>query len=306
MYVVYFEQKTISIRKVNIEKLLNDKACKSKVGYTKFIQKLLNRMCVLLNLKFYAAIAASFSTLPQGPWYSKLWKYLVLVAVTILNAIINIPLCAVPLLWILFGPFRKISNKKAKLLWISHFLVCLLGVASILFMYRILIISTLTFLLKSFTFTFFVTIPMINVSFKLLGICVALLFYLIMFYLEFQAKYKNLLMKCLSLRGSDCQEMPVLTFQWICDHTITVRNEAMTLFIKCLLTSFFSGILLHTMSNRRTDKEEFLTSILPVLLALFAPTAFNKLTGNDSEGTMLRLWSCCPEMYHNNYKENIV
>lgn len=112
MYVAYFEQKTISIRKVNIEKLLNDKACKSKVGYTKFIQKLLNRMCVLLNLKFYAAIAASFSTLPQGPWYSKLWKYLVLVAVTILNAIINIPLCAVPLLWILDLSEKYLTKKQ--------------------------------------------------------------------------------------------------------------------------------------------------------------------------------------------------
>lgn len=95
-------------------------------------------------------------------------------------------------------------------------------------------------------------------------------------------------MKCLSLRGIDCKEMPVITFQRICDHTIPVRNEAFKFLIKCLFTSFFSGILLHTISYMRTDKEEFLTSILPVLLAFLAPAAINKLMGHDSERDVMK------------------
>lgn len=288
IYVFYVEQKTIEIIAVNIETLLNDKACKDKVGYTKFSHKFLNRIFVLFNLNFYATMAASYAILPQGPWYSILLKYILIVTITFFNTVINIAWCAIPLLWLLIGPFGKLFNVKQKMQWFFALFICLVGSGSILVVYRILFISTLTFLLKSFTFTFFVAIPMVSISFKLLAIGISGLIYLIMFYLEFQAKYKNLLMKCLSLNGIDCKEMSVSKFQQICDQTIPLRYEAMKLLMKSLFTSFYIIVLLYTISNTRTDKEEFLTSIIPVLIAILTPAGVNNFLGHDSKKDVMQ------------------
>lgn len=115
IYVFYVEQKTIEIIAVNIETLLNDKACKDKIGYTKFSHKFLNRIFVLFNHKFYATMAASFAILPQGSWYSILLKYILLVTITFFNTVINIAWCAIPLLWLLIGPFGILFNVKQKM-----------------------------------------------------------------------------------------------------------------------------------------------------------------------------------------------
>lgn len=287
LYVFHFKQRfsEIELKKIKIEKLQRDYSYKSLIGYSKFSRKLLNRICVIFNLKFYHATIISFDEIPDGNWCIRTLKYLVKIGLTVFNFVFNFLLCALPLVWTTLSPFRFFLRKHNRLVRaLVVILFCPILSALYLYMYRVLFISTIAFLLKSITFTIFVGIPLINIPFKSLSTAIAGIILLTSFYLEFLKKYRTLLVKSLTLqRGSICsKEISVLTFDQISETILPVRSQISKLFLKYFVTIFSIAVLLNTMSYMDVDKEEYVTSILPILLAMI-PTFLDKFCATDLE-----------------------
>lgn len=198
IYFIYFVWTDRKVRYVDIEKLIDsdEHIAYDTHGYKVFVIAILNRVALLFSCKFYLSLIEPINTTREGSKIKRFLKLVSLLTLTVLNFIFNINMCAFPILYFALTPmlFICFATKKK----IMAFLLGIIGILSIVFVFRYVFIAALSVLIRYVFYNVFIIFPIHELSFKFWTIVITMFSYLRIFYKDFYAPYNELLKQCIS------------------------------------------------------------------------------------------------------------
>lgn len=210
VYFIFSVWQNSIMKYIDIDKLLQsgnenqDHNRYELYGYTFYVLSILNRVALLFSCAFYMSLLKPLRTKIKGNACKRFWKLIVLLLITLISLVLNICLCAFPIICFLIAPtlFIICTSKSSKNVVKKMFVLCfcVVNAISAIMIFRYLFISALSILLRFVIFNVFVIIPTNQTSFKFWTLVITVFSYLRIFYKDFYDPYNELLKKCCHFR----------------------------------------------------------------------------------------------------------